>query len=173
MGGRFRGDALDPTRRGCMTPLLCSVRQHEALQVAHLGMRDGDRRFLNSFTEKHQILLRRIPLVGDVQVTWLFLVQCAGARANPRRWNHLPGNTMKTCCSVSVRSCAPTFWIGTGDEGHRDVANVIGRPGSPQRSPHLSCLPMIHGRPAVAAALVGHLENCGTPYHACKQLPRL
>ena len=42
----------------------------------------SDAGFLNSISEEHQTLLRRIPLVGDVQAAWLLLVHCAGARAN-------------------------------------------------------------------------------------------
>ena len=52
-------------------------------------------RFLNSISEEHQTLRRRIPLVSDVQAVWLLLVHCVGARAIShcdvlirRRWNH-------------------------------------------------------------------------------------
>ena len=40
------------------------------------------REHLERTREKHRILLRRIPIVPDVQSTWLLLLRCASTRAN-------------------------------------------------------------------------------------------
>ena len=47
-----------------------------------LGHADFIRAHLEKTAVEHQVLLDRIPLVEDVQSTWLFLVHCAAARAN-------------------------------------------------------------------------------------------
>ena len=39
-------------------------------------------RFLSQLSEKHKVLLRRIPRLDDVQSAWLLLAHCAAARAN-------------------------------------------------------------------------------------------
>ena len=38
--------------------------------------------FLSQRSEKHEVLLRRIPQLDDVQSAWLLLAHCAAARAN-------------------------------------------------------------------------------------------
>ena len=47
-----------------------------------LGHPQYVRRFLSQLSEKHNLLLRRIPRLDDVQSAWLLLAHCAAARAN-------------------------------------------------------------------------------------------
>ena len=65
---------------------------------------------LEMLTAEHKTLLCRIPLIQDVQATWLLLVHCAAARANcvPEWWKQgLPnlsvGGTMLGCGSVCAQ----------------------------------------------------------------------
>ena len=47
-----------------------------------LGHEDFVREHLEHTREKHRVLLRRIPIVPDVQSAWLLLLHCASTRAN-------------------------------------------------------------------------------------------
>ena len=132
-------------------------------------------RFLNSISEEHQTLLRRIPLVGDVQAAWLLVVHCAGARTNytlrcvdpeavePFARRH--DQDMLQCLSSILRANLPVWDMET-----KDTATLPMSLGGLGRTPHQQVSPLgklgrlIHERhPAVAAALVAHLENPGTP----------
>ena len=59
----------------------CQRKSKASRYWAPIGHPEYVRRFLIGLTDEHQTLLNRIPLVGDVQATWLLLVHCAAARA--------------------------------------------------------------------------------------------
>ena len=67
------------------------------------------RRFLSQLSEKHKVLLRRIPRLDDVQSAWLLFARCAAFRAtySLRWWNHKTLNLARAhmncrCGSASV-----------------------------------------------------------------------
>ena len=89
-------------------------------------------RFLNSLSEEHQTLLRRISATAN------FSLRCVDPEAvEPFARRH--DQDILQCLSSILHQPSG---LGYRDEGHRDVANVTGRPGSPQRTPHQQVSPL-------------------------------
>ena len=59
-----------------------TVRQGIKVLGTPLGHRDFVRNHLERTSVDHQLLLDRIPMLEDLQSSWLLLVHCAAARAN-------------------------------------------------------------------------------------------
>ena len=109
-------------------------------------------RLANSISEEHQTLLRRVPLVSDVQAAWLLLVNCAGARANcslrcddpevvePFARRH--DQDMLQCLSSILRANLPTFWIGRWRQRTPRRCQCHWELGSPQRTPNQQVSPL-------------------------------
>ena len=132
---------------------------------------------MNSLTEKHQTFLRWIPLVCDVQAAWLLLVhranfslRCVDPEAvEPFARRH--DQDMLQCLSSILRTNLPDWDTETQDTatlpmslGGLGLRSALRTSRSADWASWADCLPMIHERhPAVAAALVEHLENPGTP----------
>ena len=75
----FNPDTRDRVWRGSEVP---TTKQGNKVLGTPLGHEDFVREHLERTREKHRILLRRIPIVPDVQSAWLLLLHCASTRAN-------------------------------------------------------------------------------------------
>ena len=79
-----KAKALDPDSRvrvwrGSEVP---TTEQRIIVLGTPLAHEDFVREHLERTREKHRVLLRRIPIVPDVQSAWLLLLHCASTRAN-------------------------------------------------------------------------------------------
>ena len=109
--------AADPTAvvwRG--SPELPSHKSGMKVLGTPLGHADFIRDHLEKIAAEHQVLLDRIPLVGDVQFAWLLLVHCAAAMAplcvellNLPQWSISAGPMMNGCggACVPLSRCLP------------------------------------------------------------------
>ena len=106
-----------------------------------LGHPQYVRRFLSQLSEKHKVLLRRIPRLDDVQSAWLLLAHCAAARANYSLRCVEPQDVelfarthdfqMRQCLSSVLNQ----FGRGRpGNAGFRDIAIVNGGIGAQECS---------------------------------------
>ena len=73
--------ATDPTASVWKGSTLPTHKQGIKVLGTPLGHPDFVRDQLRQVTDEHQMLLRRIPAVRDVQCSWLLLLHCASARA--------------------------------------------------------------------------------------------
>ena len=72
----------DPTTCVWRGSEVTTARQGMKVLGTPLGHQDLVRPHLEGTTADHQLLLGRIPLLGDLESSWLLLVHCAVARAN-------------------------------------------------------------------------------------------
>ena len=141
-----------------------------------LGHPDFVRTSLEMKNIGHQRFLDRIPLLEDVQASWLLLVHCAAARANYMTRVVEPGATRdfseRNDEALWQSLCQIMQMSPTQAEDIRLTASlpmVLGRLGlrSATRvrqaaywSSWAACIPMVHQRhPGVAAAIVAHLSG--------------
>ena len=169
----WRGSGLDSREQG----------------IKILGIPVGHHDFITAFLERkateHQTLLRRIPVVPDVQSAWLLLLHCAQARANFLLRGVQPSlsiqfatdhdNNMWRCmceiphlppeqCDAGVRNTA-TLPMVLGGMGLRSATRMR---NAAFWASWADCLPMIWQRhPAVAAELVREFEDA--PATPCLQ----
>ena len=128
---------------------------------------------LEALTEKHQVLLERIPKIADVQSAWALLLHCANARSNyylrvvrpafarahdEGLWTCLSAimGVPSTLCSETAREVA-SLPLAMGGMGLRSAVRTA---SSAFWASWADCLHMIHLRhPAVAKQIVRGLEG--------------
>ena len=141
-----------------------------------LGHPDFVRTSLEMKNIGHQCFLDRIPLLEDVQASWLLLVHCASARANYMTRVVEPGATLDFSerndealwqCLCQIMRISPTRpktsdsqpvcpWFSEGwvCGAQHEFAKLLTGPA------WADCLPMVHQRhPLVAATMVAQLSG--------------
>ena len=175
-------ETYDPTAvvwRGSELP---THRQGLNVLGTPLGHPDFVRTSLEMKNISHQCFLDRIPLLEDVQASWLLLVHCAAARANYMTRVVEPGATRDFSerndealwqCLCQIMRISPTqaedirltatLPMVLGGLGLRSATRVR---QAAYWSSWADCLPMVHHRhPMVAATLVAQLS--GNPETRC------
>ena len=169
-------ESFDPTALVWRGSELSTFQQGMKVLATPLGHPDFVRANLEWKSISHQWFLDRIPLMEDVQASWLLLVHCAAALANYMTRVLEPASSLEFCerndlalwhCLCNIMQISPsqaqdirqtaTMPMILGGLGLRSAVRVR---EAASWSSWADCLPMVHQRhPSVAANLVVQLRG--------------